>query len=699
MIMTRKILALFCFFIMCTLLSAQEIQRVQRLELKEGTLYLYDNGEPFKVITDRVLIKPKKSNEDIRSKYEILFEHYWGYLDIKVPEGINVVSFVENLKKSGEYESVDYITESKLAASISSVQDTELRRWHLSRVNAIDAWNITMGSPTVMVGVIDTGIDRGHYDIGYGNDGYTNVSYSLGYDYKNNISYQTPLHEHGTTVAGVLGAKTNNNYGVAGVSGGNGTAGITMISYCVKNQKNDPAVGVGDAIINATNNGAKIINISLSLTYNAYINEAIGYAYNNDVTIVCSTGNNNSSSISYPASDSRTIAVGATNKNDCRWVESGTSEGSNYGNGLNIVAPGDMTYTTKLSNSYNYYSGTSLAAPIITGTVALMLSVNPSLTPLQIKTILQNTAKKLSGYTYDSNGWNSEVGYGMLNTYAAVCTAKVSLTGPSIICNSGSFSISEIPTGASVSWSVSNNCLSIASGQGTSSVTLQKVSSGICDVSVNFSVGGQILCTLTKKDVVVGTPDLGMSIQFKTATGDNGCWASNMNGNTFTLENDLSWAYDRVEAQLYRLDNNLNPSTLVNSWSNISTTNASIPGYSAGWYLFKLRGVNDCGYSNWLEQEVEMVDFSMLNFLLNYDSASEMLTLTLIEPDAENSTQQVLRGAYEIELWNGLTTTKVRSYRTDLAKYEMSLAGLPSGIYIVRVIIDGKTYSKKFVKK
>ena len=94
-----------------------------------------------------------------------------------------------------------------------------------------------------------------------------------------------------------------------------------------------------------------------------------------------------------------------------------------------------------------------------------------------------------------------------------------------------------------------------------------------------------------------------------------------------------------------------------------------------------------------------MVDFSMLNFLLNYDSASEMLTLTLIEPDAENSTQQVLRGAYEIELWNGLTTTKVRSYRTDLAKYEMSLAGLPSGIYIVRVIIDGKTYSKKFVKK
>ena len=94
-----------------------------------------------------------------------------------------------------------------------------------------------------------------------------------------------------------------------------------------------------------------------------------------------------------------------------------------------------------------------------------------------------------------------------------------------------------------------------------------------------------------------------------------------------------------------------------------------------------------------------MVDFSMLNFLLDYDAASETLTLTLIEPDAENSTQQVLRGTYEIQLWNGIYSTMARSYRTDLTKYQMSLAGLPKGIYIVRVVIDGKTYSRKFVKK
>ena len=70
-----------------------------------------------------------------------------------------------------------------------------------------------------------------------------------------------------------------------------------------------------------------------------------------------------------------------------------------------------------------------------------------------------------------------------------------------------------------------------------------------------------------------------MSIQFQTPTGINGCWASNMINNTFTIENDHSFAYDIVEARLYRLDNNNNPSQLVESWSNISTTNAHIDGY------------------------------------------------------------------------------------------------------------------------
>ena len=281
----------------------------------------------------------------------------------------------------------------------------------------------------------------------------------------------------------------------------------------------------------------------------------------------------------------------------------------------------------------------------------------------------------------------------------------LSITGPNAACSPATYSINNISSNLTVVWEL-NNAFGISLQQNTPATNQCTLTgSGTCNLVAKIYRGSSYVTTLTKNNIAIGTPDIGMSILFRTSTGVSGCWASNMIGNTFTVEDDKSWAYNSVEAQLYRLDNNFNPSTLVNSWSNISTTNASIPGYTAGWYLFKLRGVNDCGYSNWLEQEVEFVDFSMLNFLLTYDSASETLTLTLIEPDSQNSqgaevcSQSISRGTYEIQLWNGNYSTMTRSYKTDLTKYLMSLAGLPSGIYIVRIIIDGRTYSRKFLKK
>lgn len=279
------------------------------------------------------------------------------------------------------------------------------------------------------------------------------------------------------------------------------------------------------------------------------------------------------------------------------------------------------------------------------------------------------------------------------------------ISGPNIACSTASYSINNISSSLTVVWEL-NNSSGISLQQNTPTTNLCTLTGcGTCNLVAKIYRGSSYVTSLFKNNIALSTPDIGMTIQCQTASGVNGCWASNMIGNTFTVEDDKSWAYNSVEAQLYRLDNNFNPSTLVNSWSNISTTNASIPCYTAGWYLFRIRGVNDCGYSNWLEQEVEFVDISMLNFMLDYDASSETLTLTLIEPDSQNfqgieaSSQSTSRGTYEIQLWNGIYSTMTRSYITDLTKYQMSLAGLPSGIYIVRVIIDGKTYSRKFLKK
>ena len=276
----------------------------------------------------------------------------------------------------------------------------------------------------------------------------------------------------------------------------------------------------------------------------------------------------------------------------------------------------------------------------------------------------------------------------------------LSISGPNKACSSTTYSVNNIGSNLTVVWAISNvsGITLLQNSPSANQCTLTGI--GTCDLSATIYRGSNYVTSLYKNNISIGNPALGISILFETSAGIPGCWASNQTGNTFTIEDNKYWAYNRVEAKLYRLDNNFNPSQLIQSWYDINTTGgASINGSTSGWYLLKLRGVGDCGYSDWLEQEIEMVDFSLLNFLVDYDSSSEILTITLIDPSVEagNSQSRVLSSSYDIQIWNSMSM--VRSQRTDLSKYQFSIAGLPSGIYIVRIIMDGKTYSRKFVKR
>lgn len=686
--MTKIIKTLFCLLILCTTMYAQDIQRVQKVEMIDGVLYLFDNENQFKVITNKVLVKPKGSIRDIEYRYKILYEHKLGFVDIEVPEGINVTDFVDKLRKSGKYESVDYITESKLTAFVCSVQDIENHGWHLSRVNAEKAWAITMGSPSVKVGIIDTGIDRGHYDIGFGNDGYSNVSYTLGYDYKNDISYQTPLNDHGTNVAGVLGAKTNNNYGIAGIAGGNGTAGVTMISYCVMNQHVEESEGIGDAIIDAVNNGAKIINISIKSSYDPYKDQAIGYAYNNGATIVCSTGNDNSGSISYPASDYRTIAVGAINQDDYRWVEPGSSEGSNYGSGLDIVAPGDMIYTTKLSNTYWYYAGTSLASPLVAGTVALMRSVNSSLTPGQITKILRNTASKIPYYT--SFGWNSEVGYGVLNAFAAVLGAcNTSFLEDTSICygSTASFSLNNLPSGLTVQWSLTD-------GYGPTTPTIQ-TSGNSCSITNNLSMtfsgklnakvydGTNLIATLTKNLVLY-------SDFYGQYTSDN-------------LSGTIDYTHIFYVKPGYNTTiTSLNLVGATASYSNSGTTPSYFSLDPTLWKLYFTMPTNNNGIpviinvTDLCGNQFQLYAIPQSSYYLNISYEGSNINISLNEngnalrnPSIEQPWSYEIRSATRGDI---KASGNVYSSSTTI-----STAGWPKGIYIVKATIGKEETTEKII--
>lgn len=429
-------------------------QKVNQIIKKErGVLYVIDRGWDYAVDTNTITVKLISHNCDIEPTLKVLNIDRSGYIDIQVPQGKDVQEFVEELKQSKQFESVEYNTYGALCMTPNDTYYSQ--QSYLNTINAPSAWDITTGSPNIKVAIIDTGIEVAHSDIGYGSDTYSNVSLTEGANYTNVANtHISPVNSHGTRVAGIIGAKTNDSLGIAGITGGNNSSGVTMIPYCVTNGEQISNTNVRTAIYDAIDAGVKVINMSLRLSEDAATNACIEYAYNHNVCIVCSAGNNENSGTSgiyYPASHSKTIAVGATTSTNVRW------ENSQYGQGLDLVAPGVTIRTTDTNNSYtNLYSGTSLSAPQVTGTIALMLSVNPSLTPDEIKLILHNTCTKLTSYTYNSSGWNEEVGYGLLNVKDAVAAVAFKINGPSLACSDTPYSVAYLPAGMHVVWSLEN---------------------------------------------------------------------------------------------------------------------------------------------------------------------------------------------------------------------------------------------------
>lgn len=488
----------------------------QKIEREGDQLYVIDNGERFIVYKETVIVKPLIPLEEVAKNYHITADHKLGFVEIGVPKGAKIEEFKKELINTGYFESVEYITEVKFCGVMSTTNDY-YASWYWDIIHAEGAWAITRGSSNIKVAVIDTGIDRSHPDIGYGtgSNAYTNISYTYGYNYVHNTQYTTPTHTHGTHMAGLIGAKANNSIGIDGISGGNNSPGVTLISYCISDNENGPFTGIADAIVDAVDAGAKVINLSLTTSYNYYIESAINYAYNNNVSIVCASGNNNLSNISYPASSSKTIAVGGVNGSLKRWESlEQPSKGSNYGSGLDIVAIGSSVKTTELGGGYGYREGTSIATALVSGCVALMLSENLSLTPSVILSILRSTATKIHdhGYTYNSAGWNSEVGFGVVNVCSAVLKARnPSLVGPDVICSSstGSYSISNLPSCATVSWSLINTNIGFTLPMQVSGysciITNNSPSSFSGTLKAEIQINGVTEMTITKTININGT--------------------------------------------------------------------------------------------------------------------------------------------------------------------------------------------------
>ena len=292
-----------------------------------------------------------------------------------------------------------YVEEDYIATAFLDPNDPGYpSQWGPKDINAPLAWNITLGSSGVIVAIVDTGVDYNHPDL-------ASNYYPGGYDFINNDANPIDDNGHGTHVAGIAAAVTNNGIGVAGIS-----QSRIMAEKVLSSSGSGSYSAVASGITHATNNGAKIISMSLGGSSSSItLQNAVNYAWNKGVLIVAAAGNDGSGRISYPAAYSNVIAVSALNQGDSFAVY------SNHGKKIELSAPGTNVYSTYLGGGYTSLSGTSMATPFVSGSAALVLSKNGGLTNQQVRNILDNSAVDLG-----ARGRDAYFGYGKVNPYGAL---------------------------------------------------------------------------------------------------------------------------------------------------------------------------------------------------------------------------------------------------------------------------------------
>ena len=290
---------------------------------------------------------------------------------------------------------VEYAELNKLVYAFHTPNDPLWgQQWGPKRIHCEKAWDNVTGSSSVKIAIVDTGIDYNHEDIS-GN------YVSGGYDWVNSDNDPMDDNDHGTHCAGIAAAVMDNNKGIAGVA-----QVKVMAEKVLSSGGSGSSSNVASGITHAADNGANIISMSLgSNTPSSVIENACNYAYSTKgVVVVAASGNDGQPQVSYPAAFDTVIAVGAIDTNDQR------CSFSNYGEDLELMAPGYRIVSSIPGNDYEFCTGTSMACPHVAGVAALAKSLYPSQNNVWIRQKLRDTAEDLG-----PTGWDEEYGYGLVD--------------------------------------------------------------------------------------------------------------------------------------------------------------------------------------------------------------------------------------------------------------------------------------------
>ena len=338
--------------------------------------------------------------------------------------------FNKLIKRMENFSEIDYSEPKYLDFLDFQPNDPSLNScWHLSKIQAFDAWSLGAGSDSVVVAVVDDALEINHLDLtnviwnnhleipnnGIDDDNNGYVDDYNGYDVADNDNNPNPPNtnlDHGTHVAGISGAQTNNNIGVASIGFG---ISIMPVKATRDNNFNGTINNAYDGVYYAALNGADIINCSWGSSNFSNTNyNIIQMAQNQGSIIVASAGNSNQNLASnprYPSCYNGVVCVANTTQSDAK-------RGSScYGSRVDISAPGSSILSTIPFNNYGTKSGTSMSAPMVAGLLGLMKSFSPNSTNEQLISCMKSASDNIDAINPSYAGL---LGNGRINAYNAL---------------------------------------------------------------------------------------------------------------------------------------------------------------------------------------------------------------------------------------------------------------------------------------
>lgn len=362
------------------------------------------------------------NNIVVKDSYEVTKTFF-----VEVPDFVPFDSFYGSIMSTGIFISVepDYIVPMAMDAETAYTG-----HWHLPNMKASEAWSLLPTDQIGEVAVLDIACETTHEDL---QGALSSLSWNCVTDAAD-VNPISPYENHGTCCTGVIAAVCNNDIGVLSLGGNRLKVQFLHIGY---NSNSGGGFSTSDTIVTRAVNKAianpKCYAISMSWggtgIYPVFVN-ALNTAKTvaregKGIPIFASSGNQYSSNFTQnPAAYPSVMAVGASTNTNTR------AAFSNYGPKLFAAAPGTSLWTVDRTGatgygieSYRGFSGTSASCPAMAAVAAAVILKNPDLTEMQVRDILKNSCRKTGGYVYNADGWSSELGYGVIDMFAAVSQA------------------------------------------------------------------------------------------------------------------------------------------------------------------------------------------------------------------------------------------------------------------------------------